>query len=263
MAIPFPAPLNPPLRDWAGRRVWVVGASSGIGEALARRLMQQGARVALSARSADVLAQLSTLSPEAIALPLDVAEPGAPARAAATLADHWGGIDVMLFAAARYHAVRAWEMDTADIDVTLRTNVASVMQGCAAVLPGMLSAHGGSIVILSSVAGYRGLPKAILYGASKAALINFAETLYLDVRPRGIGVHLVCPGFVETPLTAQNDFRMPALISADEAATRILEGLARGDFHIHFPQRFTRWLLLLRLLPYRSYFAAVRRLTGL
>ncbi|WP_306476902.1 SDR family oxidoreductase [Methyloversatilis sp.] len=257
------APLNPPLTDWSGKRVWLIGASSGIGEALARRLMADGARVALSARSADKLAQLGVLSPEAVVLPLDVAEPDALARAAATLTARWGGIDAVLFVAARYQAVRAWELDPADIDATLNTNVAAVMKGCAAVLPGMLAAQSGALVILSSVAGYRGLPKAIIYGATKAALINFAETLFMDVRPRGLGVHLVCPGFVETPLTAQNDFKMPALISSDEAAGHILNGLARGDFHIHFPRRFTRWLLLLRLLPYRMYFAAVRRMTGL
>lgn len=257
------APLNPPLTDWSGKRVWLIGASSGIGEALARRLMADGARVALSARSAEKLAQLGSLSAQAVVLPLDVAEPDALARAAATLTARWGGIDAVLFVAARYQAVRAWELDPADIDATLNTNVAAVMKGCAAVLPGMLAAQSGALVILSSVAGYRGLPKAIIYGATKAALINFAETLFMDVRPRGLGVHLVCPGFVETPLTAQNDFKMPALISSDEAAGHILNGLARGDFHIHFPRRFTRWLLLLRLLPYRMYFAAVRRMTGL
>lgn len=257
------APLNPPLADWSGKRVWLIGASSGIGEALARRLMADGARVALSARSADKLAQLGSLSSQAVVLPLDVAEPDALARAAATLTARWGGIDAVLFVAARYQAVRAWELDPADIDATLNTNVAAVMKGCAAVLPGMLAAQSGALVILSSVAGYRGLPKAIIYGATKAALINFAETLFMDVRPRGLGVHLVCPGFVETPLTAQNDFKMPALISSDEAAGHILNGLACGEFHIHFPRRFTRWLLLLRLLPYRMYFSAVRRMTGL
>lgn len=257
------APLNPPLADWSGKRVWLIGASSGIGEALARRLMADGARVALSARSADKLAQLGSLSSQAVVLPLDVAESDALARAAATLTARWGGIDAVLFVAARYQAVRAWELDPADIDATLNTNVAAVMKGCAAVLPGMLAAQSGALVILSSVAGYRGLPKAIIYGATKAALINFAETLFMDVRPRGLGVHLVCPGFVETPLTAQNDFKMPALISSDEAAGHILNGLARGEFHIHFPRRFTRWLLLLRLLPYRMYFSAVRRMTGL
>lgn len=256
-------PLNPPLADWAGKRVWVIGASTGIGAALARRLIRAGARVALSARDAGRLAEVAGLSPQACLCPLDVAEPGALQRVATDIAARWGGVDAVFFVAARYRAVRAWELETDDIDATLRTNVAAVMHGCAAVLPAMLERGSGALVIVSSVAGYRGLPKALVYGASKAALINFAEALYLDLHPRGLGVHLVCPGFVETPLTANNDFHMPALISPDEAAGHILSGLRRGDFHIHFPKRFTRWLLLLRLLPGRLYFAAVRKVTGL
>jgi NAD(P)-dependent dehydrogenase (short-subunit alcohol dehydrogenase family) len=119
------------------------------------------------------------------------------------------------------------------------------------------------VAIVSSVAGYRGLPNALAYGPTKAALINLAEALYLDLAPKGIGVHLVDPGFVDTPLTEQNKFSMPALISADAAARELLRGLARGEFETHFPKRFTRWLKLLRLLPYPLYFAAVRRYTGL
>lgn len=256
-------PLNPPLADWAGKRVWVIGASTGIGAALARRLIRAGARVALSARDAGRLAEVAGLSPQVCLCPLDVAEPGALQRVATDIAARWGGVDAVFFVAARYRAVRAWELETDDIDATLRTNVAAVMHGCAAVLPAMLERGSGALVIVSSVAGYRGLPKALVYGASKAALINFAEALYMDLHPRGLGVHLVCPGFVETPLTANNDFHMPALISPDEAAGHILSGLRRGDFHIHFPKRFTRWLLLLRVLPGRLYFAAVRKVTGL
>jgi short-subunit dehydrogenase len=113
------------------------------------------------------------------------------------------------------------------------------------------------------VAGYRGLPKALIYGASKAALINFTETLYLDLHPKGLGVYLINPGFVATPLTAKNAFRMPHLITAEEAAREIVAGIERGDFEIHFPRAFTRQLKLLQLLPYRQYFAAVRKATGL
>ncbi len=132
-----------------------------------------------------------------------------------------------------------------------------------AVLPHMLARHSGHISLVSSVAGFRGLPNGLAYGPTKAALINLAETLYLDLRAAGIGVSLINPGFVETPLTAQNPFTMPALISPAQAAQEILRGWSRGTFDIHFPRRFTRWLKLLRLLPYRLYFAAVHRFTGL
>lgn len=133
----------------------------------------------------------------------------------------------------------------------------------AAVASDLVAQGTGAIGIVSSVAPYRGLPKALVYGASKAALVNFAETLYLDLRPRNVGVYLVMPGFVKTPLTDRNDFRMPDLISADEAAREIVEGLRAGRFEIHFPRSFTRKLKLLRLLPYRLYFPLIRKATGL
>ncbi len=121
----------------------------------------------------------------------------------------------------------------------------------------------GGVALVGSVAGYGGLPKATVYGPGKAALINFAETLYLDLAPVGVSVFLVSPGFVATPLTAQNDFTMPALMSPDAAAEAMLAGFARGDFEIHFPRRFTLVLKLLRFLPRRFYFALIHRLTGL
>jgi short-subunit dehydrogenase len=130
-------------------------------------------------------------------------------------------------------------------------------------VPVLLGQRAGGIAIVSSVAGYGGLPTSLLYGATKAALINFAETLYLDLQPKGIAVYLVNPGFVKTPLTDKNEFEMPALITADQAAREIIAGLERGEFEIHFPKRFTWALKLLRLLPYRLYFAAVHRFTGL
>jgi NAD(P)-dependent dehydrogenase (short-subunit alcohol dehydrogenase family) len=129
-----------------------------------------------------------------------------------------------------------------------------------AVLPRLLGEGHGHISIVSSVAGYRGLPKGLAYGPTKAALINLAETLYVDLRASGIGVSLINPGFVATPATAQNDFEMPALITASQAAAEILAGWRKGEFEIHFPKRFTRWMKTLRLLPYTAFFALTSRL---
>jgi NAD(P)-dependent dehydrogenase (short-subunit alcohol dehydrogenase family) len=256
--------LNPPLRDWKGARVWIVGASSGIGAAVARALLARGARVALSARGAPELERMAALhGAGALALPLDVTDADAAERALQQVAKKWGGVDFVLLCAGTHQPLRAWELEAAAARRLVDVNLNGVFNCLPPVIRQMLRQQSGAIGIVSSVAGYRGLPTALAYGATKAALINLAETLYLDLAPRGIGVFLVNPGFVKTPLTDRNTFPMPALIGADEAAQRILEGLARGDFEIHFPRRFTGWLKLLRLLPYRIYFALVRRGTGL
>jgi short-subunit dehydrogenase len=153
-----------------------------------------------------------------------------------------------------------------DLSVALQhqqVNYVGALQLLQAVLPQLLAQRGGHLSLVSSVAGYRGLPKSLAYGPTKAALINLAETLYLDLSPLNIGVSVINPGFVETPLTAGNEFRMPALITPEEAAREILRGWERGEFEIHFPKRFTRTLKLLSHLSDGLYFAAVRRSTGL
>jgi NAD(P)-dependent dehydrogenase (short-subunit alcohol dehydrogenase family) len=256
--------LNRPLRDWHGARVWIVGASSGIGAAVADRLLAQGARVALSARNGDALGRRAKpYGSRALALPLDVTDAAAAVAAMRRIVGEWGGVDFVLLCAGTHQPVRAWELDTDSARRLVETNLMGVLNCLQPVLQQLLRQQAGSVAIVASVAGYRGLPTALVYGATKAALINLAETLYLDLAPRGIGVFLINPGFVRTPLTDRNDFKMPALIGADEAAREILDGLARGAFEIHFPKRFTRWLKLMALLPYRLYFALVRRGTGL
>jgi short-subunit dehydrogenase len=159
--------------------------------------------------------------------------------------------------------VRAWQLDAAQARATVEVNLIGALNLVAATQRRLIEQGAGGIALVSSVAGYGGLPNSLVYGATKAALINLAETLWLDLAPRGVSVYLVNPGFVETLLTAQNRFRMPALIGADEAAREILDGIERGAFDIHFPKRFTRVMKLLRLLPYPLYFRLVRRYTGL
>ncbi len=175
----------------------------------------------------------------------------------------WGGIDLALLAAGTYQPMRGFELDLDAARNLLDVNLMGTLTCVAAAITPMLAAGAGQLAIVASVAGYRGLPQAVIYGASKAALINLAETLRLDLGPHGIKVQLINPGFVKTPLTDQNDFKMPALISPEQAATAILGGLQSKRFEIHFPKRFTRFLKILRLLPYRIYFPLIHRITKL
>ena len=256
------APLNPPIASWDGRVVWVVGASSGIGEALAARLAQAGARVVVSARSAEALEAFARAHPGSVALPLDVSAPSDAARALDEILRRIGRVDHVVYCAGHYRPMRATALDLAEMQRHLDVNYLGALRMLDAVLPPLLAQGGGHVSLVASVAGYRGLPKALAYGPTKAALINLAETLYLDLHPRGIGVSVVNPGFVRTPMTAANDFEMPALVEPDAAARAIVRGWEHGAFEIDFPKRFTRLLGLLRRLPHRLYFRAVSRATG-
>jgi len=253
--------LNPKLADWRGQRVWLIGASSGIGEATARLLMQRGARVALTSRSLDALTALA--DGNAHVAPADVTDRASLGAAFESICTALGGIDVAIVNAGTHQPVRAWELDAAAAEKLVQVNLVGAMNVGALLAPYFAQSGGGRLAITASVAGYGGLPTGLVYGATKAALINFAETLYLDLAPKGVAVHLINPGFVKTPLTDLNDFKMPALIGADEAAREIIGGIERGAFEIHFPRRFTRVLKLLNLLPYRLYFPLVHRITGL
>ena len=254
--------LNPPIRDWHGQRVWLVGASSGIGLALAEQLHAQGASVILSARKREALEAFVQSHPGSIALPLDVTDHAAVVQAAqVALAE--GPLDMVCFCAGYYQAMRATAIDLPDLLRHHNVNTVGALHVLDAVMPALLARGRGHISLISSVAGFRGLPNSLAYGPTKAALINLAETLYLDLHDHGLAVSLINPGFVDTPLTAQNDFHMPALITPEQAAQAIVQGWSNGDFEIHFPKRFTRILKLLRLLPYTLYFAAIRRLLRL
>ncbi|MDO8926667.1 MAG: SDR family NAD(P)-dependent oxidoreductase [Sideroxyarcus sp.] len=255
--------MNPKIKDWRGQRVWVIGASSGIGAETARLLLEQGAWVALSARSRNALQEIASDDANAMILPLDITHAQELVAARVRIMEHWGGIDLVLVVAGTYNKMRADDFDLAVAAKIVDTNIRGTLNCLNAVLPSLIAQGQGGIGIVASVAGLSGLPQALVYGPTKAALINLCESLYLDLRPRGIGVYLINPGFVATPLTASNDFKMPALISATTAAHELVRGIERGEFHIHFPKRFTNWLRLLRLLPYRWYFRIVHKVTGL
>lgn len=258
--------LNPAITDWQGRRVWLIGASSGIGRAVADALHARGAHVCVSARQRAALEDFERSHPGSRALALDVTDRCATLAAAQHLLAE-GPLDLVCYCAGHYRPMRA---DALDLDEMLRhqqVNQTGALHVLAAVVPALLEAarqgRAPHLSLVASVAGWRGLPQSLAYGPTKAALISLAETLFLDLRPRDVGVSVVNPGFVDTPLTAQNRFRMPALITPDQAAAAMLRGWQRGDFEMHFPRRFTGMLKAMRLLPYRWYFALVHRMTGL
>ena len=249
------------ITNFANQRVWVIGASSGIGEACAKALLQHNAKVALSSRRIERLEAIAkAFDPsQSLLLPVDVMNTAAIRNAYQTIIQQWGGIDLLLFVSGIYIPLRADDFNIEDAQKTVDSNILGPMSAVATVLPDMLKAGRGHIAIVGSVAGYSGLPKALAYGPTKAAMINFCETLFYDLQPKGIGVHMISPGFVATEATAQNDFEMPALISAEEAAKEILQGIQRGEFDIHFPKRFSGFLKFLRILPYPIYFWIVRK----
>ncbi|MES9993671.1 MAG: SDR family NAD(P)-dependent oxidoreductase [Candidatus Thiodiazotropha sp.] len=249
--------LNPRLTNWHHKRVWIIGASSGIGAALVSLLRQKGARLAISARSKATLQKIAVEG--TLVMPLDVTQADALKRVQDELLIQWNGIDLVIYCAGVYTPMRSWNMDLTVVRQSLEINLQGAYNLLDAILPCYLKQAKGSLCLVASVAGYTGLPKALSYGPSKAALINLAQILYTDLSAKGIGVYLVNPGFVETRLTEQNDFAMPALISTEEAAAEIVKGMGQGRFEIHFPKRFTLWMKLLSRLPDSLRFLLLKR----
>jgi NAD(P)-dependent dehydrogenase (short-subunit alcohol dehydrogenase family) len=245
----------------------LVGASTGIGRATAKRLHDAGAQVVVSARNATALAQFAQGRERATSMPLDVTDRAAVRDATQQIVAQHGRLDLVMYCAGHYKAQRATAFDLDEMLKHQQVNVIGALYLLDAVLPILLqqaaAGQPAHVSLVASVAGYRGLPHALAYGPTKAALINLAETLYLDLQPQGVGVSVINPGFVETPLTSGNAFSMPALITPAEAARQIVAGWESGRFEIHFPKRFTLWLKALRFLGDGAYFAAIRRSTGL
>ena len=250
---------NPTMTEWRGQTVWLVGASSGIGLATAQALHRAGAQVVVSARQQALLQEFVTGHAGARACPLDVTDAAAVQAAAGQLLAQ-GPLDLVVYCAGHYKAQRAYDFDLRQMLLHQQVNYVGALHVLAAVLPAMLERGRGHLSLIGSVAGYRGLPKSLAYGPTKAALINLAESLYADLHPRGIGVSVVNPGFVQTPLTEQNRFHMPALITPEQAADEMLQGWRRGRFEIHYPRRFTRWMKLLQCLPNALYLPLVTRM---
>ncbi|SDE10717.1 SDR family NAD(P)-dependent oxidoreductase [Kordiimonas lacus] len=242
--------------------IWITGGSSGIGRELALQYLAAGHKVFVTARSAD---KLKTLAEEAKPLPgdynwavADVCDRAALKLAVATLETAWGVPDLAILNAGTHQPTSARQFDLATHERLMQVNYMGVLNCLEAVLPSMRARGRGQVALVASLAGYRGLPMASAYGASKAALINFAESIREELKLDGIDVRLVNPGFVKTPLTDLNDFPMPFLMPVDKAAARIVKGLAGAGFEVTFPTRFAFIMKLLRLLPDRLYLAATK-----
>jgi NAD(P)-dependent dehydrogenase (short-subunit alcohol dehydrogenase family) len=250
---------------------WVTGASQGIGEAVCLRLAADGWTVIASARSQDKLADLAArakdLPGRIVAWPLDVTDAEAVATAVPAIIAEHGPIALAILNAGTYLADNAETLSDETLRPTIDLNLISVARCVSALLAPMREAGKGQagkghVQVVASVSGYRGLPNAVSYGASKAALINMAESLKLDFDRFGLTLQLVNPGFVETPLTDKNEFPMPFLISAETAAERMVAAIRSRRFEVTFPRRFTFMLKIMRCLPYALYFPLMRRITG-
>ena len=239
------------MRDFAGKRYWLVGASEGLGQALAERLSAAGAEVILSARNADRLAEVAaTLPGKALLVPVDVAD-SASVRAAAAAA---GPLDGVVFLAGVYWPMKAQAWDADQAEAMCDVNLTGCVRVIGAVLPGMVARGRGHVVITGSLSGFRGLPGAIGYGASKAGCMALAESMQADLRGSGITVQLSNPGFIRTRLTAKNDFSMPFLMEPAEAADHMFRQMQGNRFSVSFPMVFSWLFRLSRFLPDWAYY---------
>jgi NAD(P)-dependent dehydrogenase (short-subunit alcohol dehydrogenase family) len=209
------------------RVAWTTGASTGIGRDVALQLAAAGVKVAVSARSAD---KLAALGPSVFPYPLDVTDAAATASVVARIEADLGPIELAVLGAGTYTPVSPPQLDVELFRTMISTNYLGVVNGLAALSPRMMERGQGHISWIASVAGYVGLPKAAAYGPTKAALINLAECLAPEMARAGVKISVINPGFVETPLTAQNDFTMPFLMKPDEAARRTIAGLRPAYF---------------------------------
>lgn len=245
---------------------WIVGGSSGIGRALAEGLLKQAvtaraAIVIVSARNLAGLVDLVDAYPDRVQLvAVDVTKPEMLAAAFATVIERWGRLDRVIFNAADYSPMSLDNFDADLFERLMRINYMGVVHGIDVVRRYFLQQGRGQILITASVAGYRGLPYAAPYGATKAALINMAESLAPEFTRQGVSLRVINPGFVRTPLTAKNEFAMPGMIEPEEAARLIIRKLDKSSFELLVPKGFGWVMKLIRCLPYPIFFALTRRM---
>jgi NAD(P)-dependent dehydrogenase (short-subunit alcohol dehydrogenase family) len=244
--------------------VWITGASSGIGRFVALEFARRGFSVAASARRESALAELvgeAEAGGRIHAYPVDIGNHDEVRATVARIEAEHGGISLAFLNAGTYYPAGVIDLDIDQFRSIIDLNIMGTVHCIAAVLPGMFARGRGQLGINASVAGYGGLPRSLAYSASKAALINLAQSLTFDCAPRGVSVQVINPGFIKTPLTDENDFPMPFLMPVEDAAQRVCDGFARGGFEITFPRRFAYLLKALNLLPYGLYLRLVAAAT--
>lgn len=249
------------MTNFENKKIWIVGASEGIGRSLAKKLAAAGATLILSARSADRLdSLLEELKGEHLIVPLDVIQQKSVEGAWEKIESLKFIPDIFIYNSGYYEPMSAMNCDFQIVKKMLDINLYGTFIVLSKIIPAFLQNHKGHIVLVGSVAGYSGLPRSMGYGASKAGIINLAESLYCDLKKQGIRVQVVNPGFVKTRLTDKNTFDMPFIITADEAANYIFKGLTSSSFEIRFPWFFSTLLKILKILPYPLYFFLLRKL---
>ncbi len=252
------------MDQWRNKVVWLTGASGGIGEAFARKAAAEGCVLAISARRTEELERLAKelngLGGRVHPFPLDLSIPHAIGQVARAIEAELGPIEVLVANAGTHKPTDVSHFSTEEYRRLFELNLFAVLGCIEAVLPSMRERRTGHIVGVASVAGYRGLPKAAAYGASKSALAHFLESIRFDLESFGVAVTVVSPGFVRTPLTDKNDFPMPFLMEPEPAAEAMLRGVLRRDKEVHFPKRFTWIMKTLRVLPFPLYHRIVRKM---
>jgi len=242
------------------KKIWITGASSGIGKAVAEKFASEGWKVAVSARRKELLDELAK-NPNIKSFPLDVTNRSQINEVFKNIIEEFGDLDLCLFSSGTYEPKDEKSIDPDKIKHVMNVNFLGVIDCVKSVENYFKNRKFGHISIVSSIAGYRGLTNSSGYGPSKAALTNFTESIYFDFKKFGIRVSVVSPGFIKTPLTDKNEFPMPFLKTSEYAAEKIFNGLVKGNaFEIHFPKGLTFTLKFLRILPYRLYLFLVDKL---
>ena len=244
------------------KTIWITGGSTGIGKALAVKFASKGWNVAVSARREELLNELSNQYENISAFPLDVTDKQKCAEVFDQIKKKYEDIDICFFSTGTWNPKKEKEIDVEQIEEVFKINFFGTVNTIKAVEQYFRDRKKGTITIVSSIAGYRGLPNSTGYGPSKSALNNLAESLYFDFKRFGVRVCLVSPGFIKTPMTDKNDFKMPFIKTTDYAANKIYDGLINKDvFEIHFPKSLTIILKILSFLPSKLYFSLVGQMT--